>query len=99
MWTYFKDVYSGGKSKTKHDHIFIEEPRKTAINVFKKFFKIDPSKIACDCCGENYEIKSVKNLRGSKLSSFYENCFKGIHNLEEVFVIDRINAEKILRNK
>lgn len=62
-WTNFYDMHSGGKLKVPpYGSILIELPRKDAIEYFQKRFDQDPLWIACECCGENYDIREIENI-------------------------------------
>lgn len=61
-WTRFWDMNSGGGTKTPYSLIYIEADEKEAIDIFENRFNQDPTDVACECCGQNFEIDSYESL-------------------------------------
>ena len=61
-WTLFWDMHSGGGSKEKWEHIYIEAPEEEAIKIFIARFGHDPHNITCQCCGKDYAIYESDTL-------------------------------------
>jgi hypothetical protein len=60
--TRFMDMHSGGKLKTPFTQIYIDEPLKKALFIFKNKFKRDPDNITCKCCGEDFVYEEHESL-------------------------------------
>lgn len=60
--TRFMDMHSGGKSKTPFTHIYIDQPLKEAIKIFKETFDHDPNNVTCPCCGEDFVYEEYDSL-------------------------------------
>jgi len=61
-WFEFMDMHSGGGTKEKdYEYIFIEaDDEEQARTIFYNLFEHRADDIACECCGENYEVFEVK---------------------------------------
>lgn len=62
MWTHFMDMHSGGGSKEKWQHIYIEADEKQAKVVFYNRFGHNPERVTCACCGDDYSISEYDSL-------------------------------------
>jgi hypothetical protein len=60
--TRFMDMHSGGCLKTPYTHIYIDQPMKKAVQIFKELFKYDPSNTTCECCGEDFVYEEYTSL-------------------------------------
>ena len=72
MWTHFWDMHSGGGSKEKWGHIYIEAEQEEAKKVFYSRFGHNPERVSCACCGEDYSISSDESLE--QLTGYHRNC-------------------------
>jgi hypothetical protein len=62
MWTSFWDMHSGGGSKEKWEHIFIQAPESEARVIFYNRFGHSPDRVTCTCCGYDYSVSEYENL-------------------------------------
>ncbi len=66
VWTLFWDMHSGGGLKEEpYQYIFIESCYKDAVDYFEERFGHCPTDVACECCGENYNIDESDTLEQS----------------------------------
>lgn len=66
------DMHSGGGSKENYDYIFIEAPEEEAIKIFTNRFGHHPSRVTCDCCGDDYAISESDSLQ--QATAYERNC-------------------------
>lgn len=72
MWTQFWDMHSGGGLKLPPWHyIYIEAPEDEATVIFCNRFGRHPENVTCQCCGEDYSVKSEETLE--QLTGFHRN--------------------------
>lgn len=62
MWTHFWDMNSGGDTKEKWPHIFIEAPEAEARIIFYNRFGHNPDRVTCTCCGADYAVSEYPTL-------------------------------------
>lgn len=73
MWTLFWDMHSGGGTKEgDYDKIYIEAPKKEAVNIFYRKFHHSPFRVSCTCCGEDYTLSESKSLEDA--SAYHRDC-------------------------
>jgi len=70
--TQFKDMHSGGGTKTPYENIYIEASESDAIDFFKSWFGRDPYRITCSCCGQDFSVKSYDSLQ--QATGYNRNC-------------------------
>jgi hypothetical protein len=71
-WTQFWDMHSGGGSKEKWEHIYINAPEKEAKIIFYNRFGHNPDRITCTCCGNDYSISEGESL--AQMTAFHRGC-------------------------
>lgn len=71
-WTHFWDMHSGGGTKEKFQHIYIEAPQNEAEVVFYNRFGHNPNRVSCTCCGPDYSITEGASL--ARLTGYHRNC-------------------------
>ncbi len=80
IYTEFYDLGSGGYEKLRASRIYIEAPKKEAVELFKKIFGRDPYGRPCDCCGSDYYVSETE------VTPLVSDCFISKGD------IDRFNA-------
>lgn len=68
-WTQFFDIHSGGGAKRNFELCFIQAPKDEAKRVFYARFGLNPDRVSCTCCGEDYVITEHRTL--SEASNYY----------------------------
>lgn len=71
IWTQFWDMHSGGSSKEKWSHIYIEAPEEEAVVIFYNRFGHNPHRVTCTCCGSDYSISSGEL---QELTGYHRGC-------------------------
>lgn len=72
---HFWDMHSGGRLKTKYEHIYIDAYTKDeAIDIFMNMFNQNPLSIYCECCGENFSISQHDDLESA--TEFQRNEYR-----------------------
>lgn len=83
-WTHFHDMRSGGGTKEGVSHIYIEAAEAEATAIFCTRFGHHPSRVSCDCCGEDYAIDEYPTL--AEATWYERGCSKpGIEEPARVF--------------
>lgn len=72
VWTRFWDMHSGGGSKEKWEHIYIEAPVEEARVIFYNRFGHSPDRVSCTCCGADYAYDEFESLE--QASGYHRNC-------------------------
>lgn len=72
QWTQFMDMHSGGGSKEKWEHIYIEAPEDEAKVIFYNRFGHSPERVTCTCCGDDYSLSEYASLR--EATAYQRNC-------------------------
>lgn len=72
VWTHFWDMHSGGGSKEKWEHIYIEAPIDEAKVIFYNRFGHNPERVSCTCCGSDYAIDEVATL--AQATGYQRGC-------------------------
>lgn len=65
-------MHSGGGTKEKYSHIYIEAPRDEAIVIFYNRFGHNPERVSCTCCGPDYSIDEAKSLE--QATAYHRGC-------------------------
>ena len=55
-YTVFTDMHSGGELKLDVETIYISGEMDAAVQTFKELFDMSPYAIACQCCGDNFDV-------------------------------------------
>ena len=74
-WTHFMDMHSGGGSKEKWEHIYIQAPEAEVKVIFYNRFSHSPDRVSCTCCGNDYSISFEKTLE--QATAYQRNCAYG----------------------
>ena len=72
QWTHFWDMHSGGGSKEKWGHIFIEASKEEAKVIFYNRFGHNPERVSCTCCGQDYSISEESSLE--QATAYQRGC-------------------------
>jgi len=62
-YTVFMDMFSGGSQKEDWEYICVTLPEKDAIEWFEEYFGHDPLEVTCECCGQDYSVDEIKDLK------------------------------------
>lgn len=71
IWTKFWDMHSGGGSKERYEHIYIQALEEEAKRIFYGKFGHNPERVTCTCCGEDYSISSGEL---SQITGYHRGC-------------------------
>lgn len=71
-WTRFMDMHSGGGQKGPADKILIEAPEAEARVIFYNRFGLNPDRVSCTCCGEDYSVSEEESL--AEATAYDRNC-------------------------
>ena len=71
IWTHFWDMHSGGGSKEKWSHIYIEAPEREAMVIFYNRFGHNPHRVSCTCCGSDY---SISEGTIDQITAYHRGC-------------------------
>jgi hypothetical protein len=100
-WTHFMDMHSGGGQKLKWAHIYIEAPEDQAEVIFYNMFGRNPRHVTCNCCGEDYSVRSSKNLQ--QATAYYRGCKYGkkgyLEKPDEGYLREYMTLEQYLKSK
>lgn len=61
MWTGFKDNVTCGKQKTPYLYLLVESSEDEAIEYIEKVFWYNPYGASCECCGDDFAIRTSQN--------------------------------------
>jgi len=90
MWTVFFDCYGGGNQKTPYEYIYIESSSEdSAIKIFEKRFRRGPYEISCECCGEDFDVSSHKDLEKLLSADASHQGVRKFSEREDVLIIPR----------
>lgn len=71
-WTRFMDMHSGGGQKGPAAKILIEAPEAEARVIFFNRFGLNPDRVSCTCCGEDFGVGEHDSL--AEATAFDRNC-------------------------
>ena len=93
MWTEFFDMHSGGGSKEKFEHIYIEAPKEQAEVIFYNRFGHNPNRVSCTCCGQDYSVFESDTLEEATEYTRRKQTLKKFASRKDVLILHAKDIE------